>query len=168
MSFMKKLVTGTILAAAAGIAAAAVYAKANEGPEEELKPYIEVRKKEDAVTFFKRDFAEPTKMLEGLRKEGYRVYNDGSVVEVRYQEADSNLGLTCRISAVLNSEELNNDPSFYANEKDFFVDDTLVHTYGDEKGVSLVLFKKDDLYCILISQLEMSQGAAEAIVRSVA
>jgi|GEM_PF-3760585 len=163
MGLVKKLITGAALLATGAVAASSVYARKHNAELEAKASSADSKEEVENTLGF--SFKEPSKMLENLQKVGYRIYPDYTLAEVRYEGEDEK-GLTLRVSKVLSKEELNNDYHLYAQEKDVYVNDTLVHLLGNDDSVSNILFDKDGVAYTMVSELPMSVEVAQEIVRS--
>jgi len=164
MGFIKKLITSSVLLAGSAVVASSIYARKYE--ENNKQATEEFDSKKEAVQALGFNFKEPTKMLENLQRKSYRVFNDKTVCEVRYEEEDG-LGVTLRVSNVLRPEELNNDPNLYNEVESVEIDGVEVSLLGEEGAVEDILFIKDDISYALISEVAMSSEAAQEIVKSI-
>ncbi len=163
MGAVRKIIAGTILLAGAAAVASSLYARSEAENKEPGHRYVT---KEEAEEVLGRPFAEPSKMLEGVVKKGYRLYEDPTIIEIVYKEKETDLGLVLRISDTVAAEDLNNDYHLYEVEQELEHEGLGLRVLGDEGSVSDVLFVKDGLQYALLSELPMSFAAAKAIVSS--
>ncbi|MBQ6367972.1 MAG: hypothetical protein IJJ30_05465 [Erysipelotrichaceae bacterium] len=163
MGVGRKIVIGTALLAGAAAVASSMYARKVAETKEPGHRYVT---KAEAAEILGRPFAEPTKMLEGVVKKGYRLYEDPTIIEIVYKEKETDQGLVLRISDTVSAEDLNNDYHLYEIEQDLDYNGLGMRVFGDEGSVSDVLFVKDGLQYALLSELPMSFAAAKAIIAS--
>ena len=157
----KFVVASAATAIGAALVASSIYArKVNEEETNKL------HNKAEANEALGRPFEEPSKMLDGLVKRGYRIEHNPTVVEVVYTEADSTLGVRLRISDQIDIKTLNDDPNIYENERVVEINGLSVTLKGDE-GVSNISFVKDGFAYTLVSDFSMSDDAAEFIISSI-